>query len=259
MPNRYAKRRFNKRSAPRKRPFGAISGVMQGAYGGAMQIAKIAKTAQNVAKIVSHKGTGAKTSNKNNSKGKGVKVGSGQWACTAKRGRYRPVPKSIKDTTEIVNSNFQSTERIVNTAGRQAVGGIFANLWSLNDLQTVTNLPTTGSSVKHSMIKSGQLRAFGTNTSNNNVKVLIYNIVAKCDMTSGLFAVQQWAQGFADEGSVISNREYYGETPYGSSKFCSQWTVWKTTSFYLAEGESFMHNTSINLNKRIANSKLLDA
>lgn len=260
MPNRYAKRgrRLRKRQT-NKRPFSGTVGAYGGAVQGLINAGKFGFKAAKIAKIVSHKGTGTQTQNNFNKKGKGVKVGSGQWACTAKRGRYRKAPKSITDDEELLNYQLQSTERLVNGAGRQGVGGIAANLWTLNDLGSALNYTFSGiANAKHAYVKSASLRAFGTNTTNNNVKVLIYNIVAKTDMQDGFFPVQDWAQGFVGENSALSQREIYGETPYGSSAFCSRWTIWKTTSFYLAEGESFMHNTIINYNRKISLAKIYD-
>lgn len=188
---------------------------------------------------------------------KGTKIGTGQWTSKAIYGRFKKPPKFMRMKDETYNYNDYQTERINCGWGRQAIGGLAATAYNLQDLQTITGAGTTvNDSSKKTYLKSANFRILATNTSNQNAKVIVYNVIAKTDCQTTFTPIRDWNVGYARQGSTAGTDLQWGATPYDSSTFTQNWKIWKTTTYYLAQGESFLHNTYINPNRFLNNAKV---
>lgn len=197
---------------------------------------------------------GSKTITKNKLKNKPQKLGGAAWKSSVTFGRYKAKPpRSIKDTNEMYNNSYQTTERIINSTGKQGVGGKACSVYDLLDLQNVLGSSSTAQlgENKNYYLKNSKLQIIGTNAANVTMKVIIYNVVSRRDQDELQVADTIWQNGYIENGLTIQQKYTYGASPFDVGRFTTAYKVWKVTEHLLGAGESFVHNAWYNPNRRI--------
>lgn len=197
---------------------------------------------------------GSKTITKSKLKNKPQKLGGAAWKSSVTFGRFRAKPpKSIKDSDEPFNTNYQTTERIINSTGKQGVGGKICSVYDLADLQNILAAGFTAQTGenKYFYIKNSKLQIIGTNAANVTMKVIIYNVVSRRDQDELQVADTLWQNGYIENGLTIQQKYTYGASPFDVGRFTQAYKVWKVTEHLLGAGESFVHTAWYNPNRRI--------
>jgi len=192
--------------------------------------------------------------------------GNHAWQSSVTWGKYRSkLPKSLRRNHQLHVIIDQKTERVANLdEGKQGiavtVGG--SSLLTLGEIQDAMSSwgEAAPLSTQKGFIKNANLKLMGTNGTNQNIKITVYNVCLKQDIkfSSSANPVFAWAQGYVNQGGTITDNQLMGSTPYDSSYFGAKYTIWKTTNYFLSQGESFLHHTTINLNKDVSAAKLWD-
>lgn len=232
---------------------------------------KTYKVASSLARTIKNVGTNKrkrpskdKKRKKSKKLSKVTRTGNHSWQTTVTWGKYRSkVPKALRQNHPTNIWVNQLTERLANTlAGQQAIGQNVAgaSLFTLGAMQAFFGEgdDLSGATQKR-FLKSGTLKIMGTSNANTNIKVTLYNVTLKADMKQALTSnpVNAWERGYSLEGSA-GGQKLMGSTPYDSGFFGSLFTIWKTTNFFLSQGESFVHITNVHVNREISMGKVWD-
>lgn len=194
------------------------------------------------------------------------KTGNHSWAGGARWGRYRKTPPKAIAANQQENIQVeQYSERIDNPdEGQQGINASnYGTLWTLGQLKQLTD-PTTvtpisaTNSILHKWIKGGSIKFLGTNGGNTNIKVTVYNVVSRRDLQLGTDPVTEWATGYGTTQPGLAGTNAYttGATPFESPYFTRAFKIWKVTNYFLSQGDSMVHTTMINANKKIDFSRI---
>lgn len=221
----------------------------------------LANTVKNVQQSYKRKRPNKETKGKKKHKkqvSQPTKSGNHSWQTTVTWGKFRgKLPKAIRQNHPLNIWVDQNMERIANAdEGRQAVNLIpaFASLFTLGNLQTFFGVGgSSTNAAQRRYLRSGSIKMMATNNTNQNCKVTVYNVTLKSDMKFATTAnpLTAWQQGYVTEGATTAAQQYMGSTPYDSGYFGSLFTIWKTTNYFLSQGDSFVHTTNVHINKEI--------
>lgn len=94
----------------------------------------------------------------------------------------------------------------------------------------------------------------GTNQSNCNATLELYNIIVRRDNFGATAEAQDpmtaWNQGLANvQGNLLVSSSQVGATPFASRAFCAYYKVAKKTVYHLSAGESFIHKCYLRANR----------
>lgn len=155
------------------------------------------------------------------------------------------------------------------TAGSQFVGLEYAPFSAFDCgvlmaqalTQQYGSLTPTGFQTEKIFMKSAKVEYAYNNNTNDQVRMVLYDIVPKKDIynTAGdaQDPVTSWANGLTHQGVATSSPQtIVGSTPFGSEMFCHFWTIKKITNVTLAPGQTHYHRTKIVVNKTVSNEDI---
>lgn len=165
----------------------------------------------------------------------------------------RKVPKQFSSVVKGLAKNYQ----VYNAAARMtaAVGVQTASTvnYLFNDTD-VTAILANINAVKtvKALFMSVTSELMLTNQDLGNVKIIIYDIIARRDAPSGSNVTDPtaaWQHSYADEGASNANWNVIGTTPFSSQLLTNYFKVLKATHVILAQGQSHVHRISFTPNK----------
>lgn len=240
MPKKYSTKRRSRLSL---RTAGALAAAGSAALGGYLQ----RYTRKRVAK--KHHASHSKT--KMHQSAKGV-PGSGGTYSTFFYGR-RKMPRAISTVYKQLAKNYRAMNgsvRLTASVGTQNVNTP-NTMFSQSDLTTIAGLISASNTTRYCVLScSAELML--TNQDLANVRVYIYDIIARRDLPTGIsFPDGAWGAGYADEGGAASNDTIIGATPYSSDQFTQFFKVLKTTHVTLGQGQSHSHRIRFAPNRTL--------
>ena len=125
-----------------------------------------------------------------------------------------------------------------------------------NDLQQLFSAVTGGNLTNRMFLQSVSCELYLQNQSNSNIKVQIYDIIARRDQTvsSTCFdPTNAFTLGLADEGTYTPSN--VGVLPFSSRIFTQYFKVCKVTHLLMSEGQTHVHRIRFSPN-RILNQEL---
>nr|WAE42362.1 MAG: capsid protein [Cressdnaviricota sp.] len=165
----------------------------------------------------------------------------------------RPVPVQYKKDFKALGKNYytiNSSGRITSNVGQQGVNPLnYMNHYQ--DVNTISQKINANQTNKF-LLKSVSSEVNLTNQDAGNVKVILYDIMARRDLaTSGnlLNPYAAWSNSLADEGAANSNYNVPGALPYSSDLFTQYFKVVKCTHITLGQGQSHTHRIKFACNK----------
>ena len=126
----------------------------------------------------------------------------------------------------------------------------------LLSIENAINAQIGGNVTRKALLESVTGEVMLQNQCNMNVRVILYDIIARQDMFSetsltwGNWAPNQaWASGEQDEGAAATNAAVLGSTPFQSSLFTTYFKVLKATHQLMAPGQTHVHRVKFSPNK----------
>lgn len=156
------------------------------------------------------------------------------------------IPKGI--AKNFYQSN--SAGRITQTAGLQAVWDAFT-IYSPSIIQTIGAI-NSANHANRNVHLSASSELMLTNQDQANVRIAIYDIVARRDNSSASTVdgpTDAFKNGLADQGGSASSYQVVGTTPFASSEFTSYFKVLKITHVILGAGQTHSHRIHFQPNK----------
>ena len=181
---------------------------------------------------------------------KGVAYGNNSWKSTVKFGRYHSKPPfAVNANNQMQKYCQQYTDKIIASQGLQKYGGV-SSVYDIADLQSLIGSVSGNVEALKFYCKNVNLTTVGTNSSNLTARVVIYNVLARNDISSdrSINPLSDWANSYTEE-AITNYATAWGSTPFDAGRFGHNWKIYKITTHILAPGESFIHKWYVNPNK----------
>jgi len=169
--------------------------------------------------------------------------------------RYK-VPRGFGGTTD----NYFVT----NGSGRFSAGSGVQNaethgtFFTKYDLNLIASQVSSSDTLKY-LLKSCSAELELTNQCKGNVRLKIYDIVARRDLNTSNVQTPSyaWAHNYAQEGGNDSDYTVVGTTPFSNSMFVKFFKISKITNVLLAQGQTHCHKLYFKPNA-VINKDTLD-
>jgi hypothetical protein len=154
---------------------------------------------------------------------------------------------------------YNSVYQIAATAGIQSVA-IVGSTYTPHDILSYNGVDSGNAGYNKVILKDYRTMIDFTNQTNANVKVTLYDFIARRDLTApdvngtiitypAETPLQAWNNSNNTTGSGYSNT-YYGAVPFDSQLLCENWKCIGSSEYRLAEGETGTHKIVGQMNKK---------
>lgn len=180
---------------------------------------------------------------------KAINVGTGGSMSKFFYGR-RKVPRGFR-TKGLAKNYFVSNyaTRLQATVGKQEVANALV-MCNLSDLTTIKGRVSATDTSKY-MLDTCSAEVMISNRELTNVRVYVYDVIARRDLNNVPTAAQGWTSGYADEGGADSNYQVVGTLPFSDDIFTQFFKVLKITHITLAQGQVHTHRVRFSPRKLI--------
>lgn len=165
----------------------------------------------------------------------------------------RKLPRGYRAVSTALSKDY----RVANNAARltAAVGLQLAStqcrMFNATDCDLILQSIVSGKNQK-ALFMSCTAEMMITNQDLGNVKVIIYDIIARRDAPTGGSVgdpASAWADSYGDQGATDSNYTIVGTTPFSSLLFTTYFKVLKATHVLMSQGQSHVHRIKFSPNK----------
>lgn len=167
----------------------------------------------------------------------------------------RKLPKGYRSIKKAMSNNYvaiNSATRITQTAGQQAVKSV-QSLFNAGDLSTLS-ARIQNNQTNRFCAESCSSEIMITNQDLGNVKIMIYDLIARRDATLAMTPVYPdaaWQTSYGDEGGANADYQVVGSTPFSSDLFVQYYKVLKVTHVILGQGQCHIHRVKFSPNRVI--------
>lgn len=166
----------------------------------------------------------------------------------------RRVPKGFRSIIKGLSKNYKvynSTSRVASAVGAQAVDTL-TSLYNVTEVNAQLTAITANKTQKI-LLQSVTAVLEITNQTLSNVRVMLYDIIARRDLSAANVANPDvaWRNSYADEGGANANWAVVGTTPFSSDLFTQYFKVLKVTHLSLGQGQLHSHRIHFQPNRVI--------
>lgn len=167
------------------------------------------------------------------------------------------IPRGFRVATTDNYKVINGAGRITATSGLQAAE-THGYYYDKATLDVIRALISTSDTLRF-LVKSVSAEIEYTNQCKGNVRLKIYDVVARRDLNtaSNSTPANAWANNYAQEGGNNSDYKIVGTTPFSNSMFTKFYKVRKITNVLLAQGQTHCHKVFIRANA-VINKDTLD-
>jgi len=160
---------------------------------------------------------------------------------------FRLIKKGISNNY-LVNNNAVRLNASVGSQNNNTVN----NMFNQTDLALISSKISSNNTQKF-ICKSCSAETMITNQDVGNVRIYIYDIIARRDLTSSGVSnpSNAWNNSYTDEGGSGTSNQIVGTTPFSGDTFTQFYRVVKITHCTLAQGQTHTHRVRFAPNKII--------
>lgn len=169
--------------------------------------------------------------------------------------RKSKVPRGFRSTIKALSKNYyvwNGSARLTGTPGAQAPA-VLQSLFHYTDLNAISQKVNSNQTNKV-LFQSVSSEALLTNQDTGNVNVVLYDIIARRDLstqTNLATPLAAWQNSYSDEGGSNANYSVIGATPFSSDLFTQFFKVVKVTHITLGQGQSHTHRIKYTPNRLV--------
>lgn len=169
----------------------------------------------------------------------------------------RRIPKAFSLTKKGLSRNYYVNNGSVRLTGGVGVQSMYSPLIMFNytDINAInTRIAGSIPNVNRYMLYSCSAELLLTNQDLGNVRLTLYDIIARRDMDSShsgqLTAPDYaWGNSYSDEGASNSDNLVIGSTPFSSDLFTQYFKVLKITHLDMSQGQTHTHRVHFAPNR----------